>query len=135
MSPSLRVILGKFGAGCGGAVFGAFWAGLGGVRLPFFGEVSRLQGLPSVAPLICANCGGAVSEGAGVWMRFRACGGVGVCPWFRVSLEDLRTSVRLGSFEQVFETSVRQRFWVSLSEFPTESWKFSTKSETFSTES
>ena len=34
---------------------------------------------------------------------------------------DIRTSVRSEPFEQVFETSVRQCFWVSLSEFPTES--------------
>ena len=110
---------------------GAFWAGLGGAGLPFFGEVSGLQVLPLVAPLICANCRGAVSQGAGVWVRFGVCGGVGVCPCFRVSKKDLRTNVRIESFEQVFETNVRQSVCENLSEFPTESWKFSTESSTF----
>ena len=38
-----------------------------------------------------------------------------------VRLSGFRTSVRLSSFEQVFETSVLMPFWVSLAEFPTES--------------
>ena len=38
-----------------------------------------------------------------------------------VRLSGVRTSVRLGSFEQVFETSVLMPFWASLSEFLTES--------------
>jgi len=33
----------------------------------------------------------------------------------------IRTNVRLGPFEQVFETLVRVAFWPCLSEFPTES--------------
>jgi hypothetical protein len=63
------------------------------------------------------------------------CVAVCVCPYrwqalalsrFRVAfvpvrLSGFRTSVRQGAFEQVFETSVRQSIWVSLSEFPTES--------------
>ena len=48
---------------------------------------------------------------------------------------EIRTGVRSGLFEQTFETLVRQCFSVSVAVCPTESWNFSTESETFSTES
>ena len=42
----------------------------------------------------------------------------------------IRTSVRLGSFEQIFETLVRVAFWPCLAEFPTESDRILTESQT-----
>jgi hypothetical protein len=42
----------------------------------------------------------------------------------------IRTNVRLGPFEQIFETLVRVAFWPCLSEFPTESDRILTESRT-----
>jgi hypothetical protein len=41
----------------------------------------------------------------------------------------IRTNVRLGPFEQIFETLVRVVFWPCLSEFPTESDRILTESQ------
>jgi hypothetical protein len=42
----------------------------------------------------------------------------------------IRTNVRLGPFEQTFETLVRVDFWPCLAEFPTESDRILTESQT-----
>jgi hypothetical protein len=103
--------------------FGGLWQAL--ALLACRGFVAGVFTLSRVAVCRCCRFCRFVCVCLYRWQVFTLSRGVcfklSRCACIPVRLSGVRTSVRLGSFEQVFETSVLMAFLVSLAEFPTES--------------